>query len=293
MRITKEQEKILDALTCERLRDDESNIDLIQNFENKQGELIVDYLKKNGKREDKNGTTAFYVVKTKSGDVLMFFSLKCGELFVPFDEEEIKSDYQERLILLQAILNSEAEPEEKQSALEQLLSKSIDKGIPAIQVLSKLIKEQKTQNEIIGLLNDDDETEQNVNVARVSRTYPGIELVHFCTNDKAKKIWESYNINRPMGEVIFWRFIALKFYAVQDIVGCEYAFLFAADLSEDRTLINYYNVALKFEVDVEVGTTKPLYDLACVFMCQRLESMRINRDRYFENFNPDEMDVQI
>ena len=96
-----------------------------------------------------------------------------------------------------------------------------------------------------------------------------------------------------MGEVIFWRFIALKFYAVQDIVGCEYAFLFAADLSEDRPLINYYNVALKFEVDVEVGTTKPLYDLACVFMCQRLESMRINRDRYFENFNPDEMDVQI
>lgn len=79
MRITKEQEKILDALTCERLRDDEINIDLIQNFENKKGELIVDYLKKNGKQEDKNGTTAFYVVKTKAGDVLMFFSLKCSE----------------------------------------------------------------------------------------------------------------------------------------------------------------------------------------------------------------------
>ena len=67
-----------------------------------------------------------------------------------------------------------------------------------------------------------------------------------------------------MGEVIFWKFIFPKFFEVQRIGGCEYAFLFVADLSEDRTLINYYNVALKE-----------------------------NRKAYFENLNIDKNDKII
>lgn len=90
-----------------------------------------------------------------------------------------------------------------------------------------------------------------------------------------------------MGEVIFWRFIVPKFFEVQEIVGCEYAFLFAADLSEDRTLINYYNVSLKFAIDVPMGTNKPLYDFTCAFMCQKLSMLKENRKVYFDNFNID------
>ena len=93
-----------------------------------------------------------------------------------------------------------------------------------------------------------------------------------------------------MGEVIFWDKIVPKFFEVQEIVGCEYVFLFAADLSEDRTLINYYNVCLKFEIDEEVGTNKPYYDFACAFMCQKLNFLKKNQRLYFENFNLDEDD---
>lgn len=77
MRITKEQQNILDELVCERLKDNPENSALIQDFENEKGVLIVDYLKQYGLKEDSEGNTAFYIVKTKSKEILMFFSLKC------------------------------------------------------------------------------------------------------------------------------------------------------------------------------------------------------------------------
>ena len=84
MRITDEQNEMLDELICERLRDNPNSSTLIQNFEKKRGTLIVDYLKQYGLKEDIEGSTAFYIVRNKNNDVLMFFSLKCGELFDPF-----------------------------------------------------------------------------------------------------------------------------------------------------------------------------------------------------------------
>ena len=45
MRITNEQDAILEELICERLRDNPNSSALIQNFENEKGTLIVDYLK--------------------------------------------------------------------------------------------------------------------------------------------------------------------------------------------------------------------------------------------------------
>ena len=67
--------------------------------------------------------------------------------------------------------------------------------------------------------------------------------------------------------------------------------MFAADASEDGNLINYYNVALKFEQPTEVGTNNPSYDLCCVFMCQEVNELRKNRQEYFDIFNPDDDDI--
>lgn len=54
-----------------------------------------------------------------------------------------------------------------------------------------------------------------------------------------KHKWKEYGFGHTIGETLFWKFIAPKFFAVQDFVGCEYAFLFAADLSEDESLVNH------------------------------------------------------
>lgn len=75
MKITEEQNAILDGLICERLRDNPNSSVLIQDFENRKGTLIVDYLKQYGLKEDLEGTTAFYIVRNKDNDILMFFLL--------------------------------------------------------------------------------------------------------------------------------------------------------------------------------------------------------------------------
>ena len=141
------------------------------------------------------------------------------------------------------------------------------------------------------MLFGDREKEENDKIFRVQSTHPGVELIHFCTNDRVKELWNSYKIGHTMGETLYWKYIVPKFFEVQQIAGCEYAFLFAADLSEDGTLVNYYNVSLKFEKKLDVGTNKPFYDFCCEFMCQRVNDMKRLREGFFDNFNADENDI--
>ncbi len=68
---------------------------MYEDYKRTRGTLIVEYLKQYGLQEDAEGNTAFYIVRTKRNEVLMFFSLKCGELFDPlFDEAEIEAGYE-------------------------------------------------------------------------------------------------------------------------------------------------------------------------------------------------------
>lgn len=291
MKITKEQEAVLDELICERLRDNPDSRDLIQTFQSERGTLIVEYLKQYGLQEEAEGNTAFYIVRTKRNEVLMFFSLKCGELFDPlFDEAEIEAGYEEYLLIIQALKNVEGKPDVQAKAIEKLKRLSEAKGITLQKALNLVLEGTKTKAKLLNALSHEKEAEENDNITRVSKTYPGIELVHFCTNDNARETWKRFGLNHSMGEVIFWKYIVPKFFEVQKIVGCEYAFLFAADLSEDRTLINYYNVALKFAIDVPMGTNKPFYDFTCAFMCQNLNVLKENQQSYFDHFNIDAND---
>lgn len=291
MRITAEQEKILDELVCERLRDHPENIEHIKNFENTRGKLIVDCLKQDGLKEDLEGNKAFYIVKNKDNDVLMFFSLKCGELFDQlFDETKMKAGYEENLLIVQAIFNVEEDEAEKNRALEKVRQASRMKGLGKQEVLNRIYTEAMQKRSMLSTFKHEQEVEENNNVTRVHETYPAIEIVHFCVNENAREVWESYGLGHPMGEVLFWHKIVPIFFQVQDLIGCEYVLLFAADLSVDRTLINYYNVTLKFERDLSVGTNKPFYDFNCAFMCQKLSTMKENREKYFNDFNIDEFE---
>ena len=92
---------------------------------------------------------------------------------------------------------------------------------------------------------------------------------------------------------MFWKFIVPIIFKIQSLIGCQYLFLFAADMSEDNNLINYYNVALKFEQPEHIGTNKPKYDFCCRFMCQEINTLKTNQEEYFENFNPNDDDVLI
>ena len=289
VRITEEQKKVLESFVCERLTSNELNESLMDSFVSKRGASLVKYFKKHGWEEDKSGNTAYYVIKNKQNEMLMFFSLKCGALFDPLqDEDEVKQDFQRLLILLQAIQNVKSEGAEVDEANEILTKYQVGDRISIEEFNQIIIKKAKNKKNFLSHLFGDKEKEDNHNILRVMSTYPGIELVHFCTNDNMKNKWREYHLGHTMGEVLYWKFIAPKFFKVQEIVGCKYAFLFAADLSEDGTLVNYYDVTLKFQKSLEIGTNKPFYDFCCDFMCQEINDMRKNRERFFENFNIDD-----
>lgn len=292
MRITTEQEKILDNLICERLSSDAINETLIQSFESKRGSSLVSYFKRLGLKEDIEGTTTYYVIKTRNNEVLMFFSLKCGALYEPLkDEKKIKQDFQRLLILIQAIENANEDSSEIKEVASILSKYQVGASISTDDLYDYLKKKLHGKKDILFYLLGDKEKEDNDKILRVQNTHPGIELVHFCTNDNMKELWKNYGFQHTMGETLYWKFIVPKFFEVQNIVGCEYAFLFAADLSDDGTLVNYYDVALKFEKRQDVGTNKPYYDFCCEFMCQPINQMKFKRDEFFENFNIDKDDI--
>lgn len=290
MQITKEQLDILEQFSCERLSQRPEHKDLLKNFKNEKGSPLVNYLNERAWEEDENGITAYYLVKAPDNQVVMFFSLKCGALFDPLDEAEMKQSVVTAKELLQAIQNINKGGDEKLSAIQLLEQYRTGQDISLAEI-QRVVKNGAKANRFLNLLNSDREREENQQIIRVGHTYPSIELVHFCTNDNAKAFWKECSLGHPMGEVLFWRYIAPIIYEIQNQIGCQYAFLFAADASEDGTLINYYNVSLKFEQPNNVGTSKPSYDFCCEFMCQKISDLKKNRQEYFDNFNPDADDI--
>lgn len=86
---------------------------------------------------------------------------------------------------------------------------------------------------------------------------------------------------------MFWFFVAKKVLEVKELLGIQYLFLFAADLSDYRTLIEYYMDRLGFNRDEERATVKPIYDLSCEFMYQETKNLAERRQVFFDNFNND------
>ena len=133
--------------------------------------------------------------------------------------------------------------------------------------------------------------ESEDNLKRVGKTFAGVEIVHFCANDNYRSSWEKLNIKQKMGTVVFWHFLIPKICELRKIVGCEYLFLFAADLTPDELLVNYYKSNLGFKDSNEYGTAIPLYDYACKFMHQELKDIEERRNNFYLEFNPDEESI--
>ena len=78
MRITREQQDILNSLKCERLTSNPENLRLVQQFVNLRNPNLADYLKNEAWQEDLSGDVTYYLVKNPQDEVLLYFSLKCS-----------------------------------------------------------------------------------------------------------------------------------------------------------------------------------------------------------------------
>lgn len=274
MKITSEQLRIIESLSCERLSSNGDNMYLVDSFYNVRNESLTNTLQGEAFGEDESNTTAYYVVKNKVEDIVFFFSLKCGMLY-----DEIIEAEQLRTIktLYQMVVDKE-----KDSSLSK------EEKIQAGELIETIRSKKGIKREVVERLFHNGELDIDKlfrgNQHQVGKTYSGVELVHFCMNDGFRDEWNRYNMPQPFGSIVFWHFVVPKVMEIMNIAGCEYLFLFAADLSEDENLVNYYR-ELGFDDMTEHNVAMPIYDLACKFMFQKTNSLVDGKKRYIANFN--------
>lgn len=280
MRITKEQQGILDSLVCERLSRNPANMREIDQFFNSKNDKLVERLLNEAYSEDEGDKIAYYLVKDKEGHILFYFSLKCGQLYdkhLDFDLFKLLGE------LYDGLLKMKSEPDitpEDSLAIDKILEEIRSRKGVLKEDLKKITKKNRSIEDFEKLFKDDAD--------KVGATFSGIEIVQFCSNEDCLDYWKNYGINQKLGVVVFWQFIVPIIIKIKEWIGCEYLFLFAADDSEDENLVNYYKSWLKFESSNERSAATPVYDLTCKFLYQETCSLEEKRDAFFKNFNPDE-----
>lgn len=288
MRITSEQKAILDSLVVERLRENADNAALTKTFYNEKNPHLVKKLQsQNTFEKDLSGATTYYLVKAPSGELLLYFSLKCGELFVGLDFKKMDLARNTRDAL--NMLDRDPNSPEYINALA-FLQKNINEIKAAWQNVDAFLDDvdaliAKKESYLLEI-----QKEINADMQQVWRTYPAVEIVEFCANENAREVWRKFNLpdSKKMGECAFWNFIVPKLQQVQELVGCQYVYLFAADSSADEFLINYYKSKLHFEQPLTINANKPRYDFQCTFLCRELNALIKEKDNFFSNFNPEE-----
>lgn len=314
--ITDAQKAYLSTFRCERLKADPENRNRIRTFENDKGGGLVHKLKMLAWKEDNAGSTAYYLIKDKEGEIVMFFSLKCGVLF---DPNHIRNhmelfggnDYGK---MWDAILTEEeaAMPELRQvrdiHPANVLIRAMSDIEFEALELVGDALKYRRlleVQRTLKGMLATYSNTkrekriEHNQNIIRVPESFSAIELVEFCANKNTDFCWdEDLMAKRSMGVTMFWSFIVPKMLQINELIGSEYVFLFAADYAlspfSEKTgkLIQLYR-DLHFDYTNDLGTAKPEYDFSCQFMCQRLRDVQGTyglehyMEEFFDHFNDD------
>lgn len=290
-KLTEAQRSYLKSLVCKRLSDDEANRALAKDFKNAVNSGIADELKK-GWNLDKKDKLAFYIVSDPKEKIpLFFFSLKCGEVTVPYDPAR-KQEILNNSDLLYAAATGHKSVEWAENSIRMRL----ESGEKLEDIQKELAK--RYQNDMGKCLCYQEELllEGN-NIHRTQETHAAVELVHFCAYDNRRDFWFSLTGNparrkweqmgmsdQTIGNAVFWFFVVPIIRQVRDLVGCEYIYLFAADRNKYGSLVSYYE-KLGFELRSDLGVSKPFYDFGCRFMCQKVTSLRNRRNAFFREYN--------
>lgn len=291
--MTRKQENALNALVCERLCKQKKYAKLISTFVQPHSRNldVVSHAKKFGVSDDKASREAYYLVRTRTGVGLFFFTLEAGELFCPF-RELLSKGGQEAVVTLakkiKAMISSAVDDrvlkEEIRTLLEQKVS--ADEFIDEIEKKYSLTEDNKAK------LEAEREDEHNKLISRVHSTMSGIHINLFCKNDAPEAKAELARLkkicDRPFGEIVFWWFVAPLLMEIRELLGAEYAFLFAADDSDDESLVKYYTQSMGFKPKNDIGANKPWWDWTCTFLCKDLSNLESERKRFVRIFNTEQ-----
>lgn len=280
MKITEEQRQHIDRLHCERLSSNDANLRQVDEFFNRRNTSISDTLQNEAYEEDESGKVAYYVVKNEEGSILFYFSLKCGMLYDSFiDDRSLK--LLKRLMVYLDDISEQANLTDDEAAIVNRFREKLrsHKGLTKMEI-------EQIPKMGMGVM-EDLEKEIGENVTHVGSTFSGIELVHFCANDRFRDYWDEKKEGQKLGVVVFWEFVVREVLEAMKHVGCQYLFLFAADQTEDEELVMYYRDSLFFKEAVNVSTAKPIYDLTCKFMYQETGNLQSEREYFYDHYNVD------
>lgn len=234
----------------------------------------------------KRNVASFLVVGDVSRNepvVLQFFSIRAGELFRQYDytPEQIELAFKVyeaiRIWYDKAGKLTDSEKLSIRNDIENIKAKGID-----FETVRSIVQNPEYKN-----YKKDVREEPTEDIHRVLEVFSGIELKLFGNNAKAKDLWNSFNMPRKMGETLFWKFLIPKIEEARNLIGIEYLYLFAADQTSDERLINYYQSRLHLNGDGKLAANKPSFDNTCRFFYQRMDELVKEKEKFFQNFNPD------
>lgn len=281
MQIKPEQEAILSECKCVRVRNCNQQIlsTIVGAKLNSQEQSNLIHLFRHPKHIDDEFKRhlASYLVLAPDNTVLMFFSLRCGELFEKVDDKKIETARTAYKALQTLYRNSQNPVEEERNQAIEILRHIAESGLTIDEILN-LVDEKKDYFA-------DEGKEPNELVSRVSKVFPGVELKFYGINDAGRKYWKTTGLHHKMGLTLYWKFIVPKLEELQDIVGCQYMYLFAADKEADGHLVTYYRTALHINANHFLSSNKPQFDYSSVFLYQEISELQKQRDYFFNTFN--------
>lgn len=266
MKITPDQIAVLNSFRVTRLKEDDSLLRVVDAFENSKNEILVEYLVGDAFDDDDKNRCACYIVQDADDDILCYFSIKCGLLYSEFEELKKFEKFKNHKIKLKEL--------EKRSDDAQVRE--------YIKEIKTKLKEAK--EDIERLLGRFDSMPPNKQVAK---SFPSIELTHFCVNEAYRKKWQTYGFSarNRIGATLFWYVIVGIVEKIRNFTGCEYLYLFAADSTPDRHLVNHYKNMMGLREEMTMSALQPLYDFNCTFLCADIDSLIKAREDFYRDFN--------
>ena len=244
-----------------------------------------------------NGGTKVYLIKDSlSGEIVFFFALKAGLLYKDITDDDYTLSEKEREIIDLCIKNYLADNNDltEDDVFNWYEDEALDKD-----KLRRIIQEKLRVK--LTAQSDHSKTQEGSNIVRVSKTFPGIVLTHFC---KGNHNCIQQHLSFPLGFYIFWEIIVKTVLAIASTLGCQYLYLFAADRTESTLelpslsdfiyldaddepnqkiltykLVEYYKNELKFEEVHGLSILKPAYDFECFSLIQSIAALSDNRTR--------------
>jgi hypothetical protein len=221
-------------------------------------------------QDDKNGHLASFVVLSPNNTPLIFFSLRCGELF-----EKVKFfNNKEKELGRQAFLGYKSAMNENNKEKVSLIITNIkEQGLSLDDIIT--IGQRKYDQKKFKDIESSNE---------VSVSYPAVELKLFGINESARKYWNALNLPEEikMGETLFWLKVVKTIEEMIKYIGCQYVYLFAADEKAEGKLVQYYRTRLGFDSTTDLSANKPSFDVLCQFLFQKIDNLFENRDEFIQ-----------